>query len=82
MYTSKKSSVVVSLSISAEDYLKYYRGSAKNILARDVNGKTVNFPAGILQKFVTREGISGVFEIFFDSTGKFVSVERINVIRP
>lgn len=70
-------SIVVSISISADEYLRYYSGSAKSISTRDVHGKTVRFPAGILQGFVTRSGISGVFEIFFDSSGKFASVERL-----
>lgn len=73
-----QSSVVVSVQISSDEYLKYYSGSARSISTRDIYGRSVHFPAGILQKFVTRQGISGVFEIFFDQVGKFSSVERLS----
>lgn len=72
-----KHSVIVRLHIDAEEFLRYYRGSAKVVSAPDIYGRSVRFPANILQPFITREGIQGVFEIFFDESGKFVSIEKM-----
>lgn len=47
------------LRISAEQYLDYYRGAARHVLARCHTGQTVQFPAGLLQPFVTAEGTAG-----------------------
>ena len=47
------------LRISAEQYLDYYRGSARHVLVRCTTGQRVQFPAGLLQQFVTAEGIHG-----------------------
>lgn len=69
--------VVLSLKISADEYLKVYKGSGKNVFAKDVYGRSVQFPARILQSFVTREGISGVFEISFSAEGKYRDIRRL-----
>jgi len=45
--------------------------------ARSRDGRSVNFPTGILQRFVSREGVQGTFVINYDDTNKFVSVERL-----
>ena len=49
------------LSISADSYLDYYRGAVKQVLARCPDGLTVQFPAALLQPFVTSMGIHGDF---------------------
>ncbi len=72
------SAVTVSIRISADDYLRWYQGSARNVLAYSADGKRVQFPASILQKFVQRDGIQGTFRIHFDAAGKFTAVEKID----
>ena len=69
--------VVVSIHLSAEEYLKYYRGSARNVYARDLQGRMVQFPANLLQRFVTNDGIDGVFEITITLAGKLVDIRRV-----
>lgn len=49
------------LSISADSYLDYYRGAVKQVFARCPDGLTVQFPASLLQPFVTPAGIHGDF---------------------
>ena len=49
--------VVVDLHLSPEEYQSYYRGTATSVQATARDGRTVNFPANILQQFVTHEGI-------------------------
>lgn len=71
--------VVLSIHLSADEYLKYYRGSARSVYARDLQGRMVQFPANLLQRFVTKEGINGVFEITTTQTGKLVDIRRLEV---
>ncbi len=58
------------LSISARDYLPYYRGEVRNVLARCLDGRTVQFPATLLMPFVTARGIHGNFVLTCDEDGK------------
>lgn len=68
--------IVFSLNISSKQYLRYYRGAARFIVARSIDGRTVKFPAGILQQFLTRDGIHGVFVLRYDENNRFLAIER------
>jgi len=74
-------SVELYIQISADEFQRYYRGSAKNVRAYDNLGRRVVFPANILQPFVTREGINGSFRIIFDQNGKFLQAIRLDSSR-
>ena len=69
--------ITLRLNISAEEYLKLYRGQAHSVFARAIDGRQVRFPAEILKPYVTRDGITGVFSIRFDDNGKFQSIARL-----
>jgi hypothetical protein len=69
--------IVVDITISADEYLKSYRHSGAVVTTRCRLGRRVQFPANILQRFVSHAGISGSFRICFNDAGKFVSVERL-----
>lgn len=69
--------VYIPIVIGRDEYLKVYQGSAKNVFARDLDGRSVSFPARILQPFVTHNGVEGLFAIHFSAAGKFVSIERV-----
>jgi hypothetical protein len=64
------------LHISAAAYLDYYRGTIHSVLARCTNGQTVQFPASLLQGFVTTEGIHGVFILTCDEHNKCLGLQR------
>lgn len=64
------------LSISADDYLRYYQGSARAVIARSHDGRRVQFPAGSLRRFVTREGVQGEFALRFDGHNKLIELVR------
>ncbi len=70
--------LVVKLAIDAEEMQRWYRGSAKEVLAYSLEGKKVRFPASVLRPFVTREGVHGHFRIIFDSHHKLRGVEQID----
>ena len=69
--------ITLRLSISADEYLKLYKGQARSVTAISVDGRTVRFPANILKPFVTRSGIAGIFSIRFNNDGKFQSIRQL-----
>ena len=64
------------LTISPEKYLDYYRGKVRQVVARSTTGQNVQFPASLLQRFITKEGICGKFILTCDDNHKCVSLER------
>ena len=65
------------INLSTERYLRYYQGTAKAVSVRSVDGRRVAFPAEHLRRFVTRDGVRGEFVLKFDSSNKFLGLERI-----
>lgn len=72
-------SLTVSLRIPKDELLRYYRGSAKTVIATATNGQTVRFPVEVLRPFVTRDGISGHFNLYFTTEGRFERIEKLNI---
>lgn len=64
------------LSIPAEDYLEYYRGAVRQVLARTAEGTPVLFPASLLKPFVTAAGIHGDFVLTCDAQNRGARLER------
>ncbi|MFG1496390.1 DUF2835 domain-containing protein [Saccharospirillum sp. HFRX-1] len=69
--------LIVDLYISADDYLRHYQGSVKNVSCESRDGRRVRFPSGILQRFVTRNGIQGSFSLEVDDNFKLIGIRRI-----
>jgi hypothetical protein len=67
------------LSIPADEYLSYYQGVAKQVVVRAEDGRRLRFPANAIQKFVSREGVYGLFEIRFDANNKLIGIERVGL---
>jgi len=67
-----------SLDISADVYQSYYQGAARAVVVRAFDGRNIQFPASVLQQFVTHNGVQGVFEITFDDDNKFVNIRRMD----
>lgn len=68
--------IILDLFISPDEWLKIYRGSARVVRARALDGRQVQFPANILARYFTHDGIRGRFCIRFDDAGRFASIER------
>lgn len=66
------------LDISAAKLLSYYRGNARNVIAKSQGGSTIQFPVEILRPFVTNSGVSGIFRIIYDDNNKLVEIEKIS----
>jgi len=65
------------LQLSYEQYLKVYQGIAKNISVIADDGRRIAFPARNIQSFLTKNGISGYFEMELTAEHKFVCVKKI-----
>jgi len=65
------------LDIPAERYLDYYRGTARQVLARCPDGETVQFPASLLKSFVTASGVHGDFLLTCGDDFKGARLERL-----
>lgn len=66
------------LAIEAEKYLAYYKGIARDIVVRSEDNKNIKFPADAIRKFLTHEGIFGLFEIQFDENNKLIKISQVN----
>lgn len=64
------------LHITSEQYLDYYRGTVKSVLVRAADGKTVQFPAKLLQRHVTTEGIHGNFVLICDDHYHCIELQK------
>ncbi|MCG5512207.1 DUF2835 domain-containing protein [Ectothiorhodospira shaposhnikovii] len=65
------------LSISRDDYLRYYSGAASAVVAMSREGRTVRFPASALRPFVLHDGVHGHFRLTVDNQFKLLSLERL-----
>ena len=69
--------LIVDIVITRDEYLRWYQGTAKAILATSRDGRKVSFPAQSLQPYVTHNGIRGSFAIYFDDNNKLQRVETL-----
>ncbi|MGK0500001.1 MAG: hypothetical protein ACJAYG_001646 [Oceanicoccus sp.] len=69
--------LIVDLTITADEYLKYYQSRSTVVVCRSRDGRRVHFPAEILQPFVSHAGVSGSFSIAFDDAGKFKKIIKM-----
>jgi hypothetical protein len=64
------------LHLSPERFLEYYRGKVRHIVVRAHTGQNVQFPASLVQRFVSPEGIHGHFVLTCDEHHKCLGLER------
>jgi len=69
--------IIVDLFIGKEEWLKIYKGQAKFVYVTSPDGRSIKFPANILSKYTTHNGIEGSFAINFDEGGKFQSIIKL-----
>ena len=70
-------SLIIDLHISADEYLRHYRGTVSKVICTARDGRKVQFPSSILQKFVSHDGIHGSFRLLIDDNNKLIGAERI-----
>jgi hypothetical protein len=65
------------LRLTPDEFLPYYRGEVQTVRARSVEGLVVEFPARLLQRFLTPEGICGRFVLTCDDAFRHARLERV-----
>lgn len=70
--------IVFHLNISAQEYLKYYQGTAQQVQVRSVDGRRVRFPANLLKNHVSHQGVHGLFQLEYSENNKLVSFIRLD----
>lgn len=68
--------IELTLHISAERFLNFYRGAAQTILARARDGRSVSFPCNLVQPFVQHDGIHGNFVLELDANNRCIRMRR------
>ena len=66
-----------SLKLTYDQYLSVYQGVAKNVSVMADDGRRIQFPAGNIQSFLTKQGIQGYFEMVVTAQNKFIGIRRI-----
>lgn len=65
------------MSLSPVEIERYYRGEATVVRVQATNGQVIQFPAAMLRRLVTGNGIEGWFRIRWDDNGKLQSLEPL-----
>lgn len=66
------------LNLSYDRFLAVYQGSAKTISVLADDGRRIQFPAGNIQRYLTKTGIQGHFEMELTPQNKFVAITRLS----
>lgn len=69
-------SYTVRLDISPQAFQRLYAGHASEVVATDIRGLRIRFPASSLRRFVTRDGIHGVFELEVGTDNRLAALRR------
>lgn len=67
-----------SVAMSYDQFLPFYQGIVDQVLVTDIHGRKIQLHGKHFKPFLTPNGISGFFELKVASTGKFISLQRIN----
>lgn len=62
--------------VTCEQALKYYNGSARNVVVTTDCGQRIQFPAEHIRRFIKQDGIRGRFCISFDANNKLMKLEE------
>ncbi len=65
------------MSLSSEEYLRYYQGQAHAVMVRAEDGRRVQLPANCFRPFVTRDGLQGRFEVELDANNRLIQIAKI-----
>ncbi len=64
------------LNIPAQEYLRFYRGQARQVVVTAANGQRVAFSAHHLRPFVSQDGVHGRFVLEIDEQNRFKSLRK------
>jgi hypothetical protein len=65
------------LDLTAAACEQYYRGQVSQVLARSIDGTSIQFPALLIKPFVSVNGVHGLFTLTCDDDGKNSKLQRV-----
>jgi hypothetical protein len=65
------------LYIPLDEFMAYYEGAARDVVAVSDDGLKIRFPAYVLRPYLTGQGIRGEFILECDEHNKFSSIRRV-----
>ncbi|MGR8930889.1 MAG: DUF2835 domain-containing protein [Gammaproteobacteria bacterium] len=65
------------LNLSYDQFLAVYQGTAKAVSVVADDGRRIQFPAGKVQRYLTKTGVQGYFEMELSPQNKFIDINRI-----
>jgi len=77
MKKNRESIFYVQLDISTVEFHNYYAQNINSVIASSHTGQRVQFPANVLQPFVSHAGVQGCFKLVIDENAKFKSIDRV-----
>ncbi len=78
MSTASRQHFYFRLQIDHQQLLRYYQGTASQVQVNSECGRRLQFPAMRLRPFLTRNGISGRFQLTVDADNRFVQLKKIS----
>jgi len=63
--------------ISAEAFLEYYKGRGRCVWVQGKDGRSLQFPAAALQRFVTHTGVRGHFTVSYDDDNRLTDIRKV-----
>lgn len=69
--------VTIDISLPAYQYQEMYSGSKKFLVAMSRDGRRIQLPLSVFQRFVTHNGIHGTFVVEFDENRKLVDINKV-----
>lgn len=66
------------LNLSYDQFLSVYQGVAKTVTTVADDGRRIVFPAGNIQRYLTKNGVQGYFEMELTAQNKFIAIKRLD----
>ena len=66
------------LNLSYEQYLAFYQGVVKTVMVKADDGRNISFPDNNIQRYLTKTGIQGHFEMALTAQNKFIAIKRLD----
>lgn len=66
------------LDLDYDQFLRVYQGIANTVITYSDDGRKLAFPAAKVQRYLTKAGIHGHFEMELTAKNKFVSITRLS----
>ncbi|WP_271411753.1 DUF2835 domain-containing protein [Pseudomonas sp. Q1-7] len=70
-------SLVLDISLTADEFLAVYQGRANRVLLRSRDGRKVSLPAHHLRAHLDHAGVCGTFVLDFSADGKLLNLRRL-----